>query len=674
MRKLMSWTLLGLLPLLALLYSAVPLAVYWAWDDFLKLHKLEGDLAHVLWRPRLGYVEVKGLHASNADGRGFHIGTALLDIELLPLFEQKLVVEQLSLVDGHLDSQIFDGGFEVAGLTMLASSDEADTATASTDDFVSGWQLDLQQLQLKNVALCAQMKSARERIVFDNCAEFDDLQLQAHIAVTGLDPLSLDLQGQIQLHRLRLNDNRAERRTLSFQGLSLDAVSFRDNAVSIAQLALTDIAFVERRNDSRDYSEYNFHTRLGELAVSDLDFDFSAAPAAVSINAVALNGLDLLVYRNKEVKLPLLQALDALIEQDLEQRQLEHKSTETPVLVAINGISLGGNSRVSVIDESIQPQLMKRLSDIQLNIGSLDNRKSNQKTPLQLQARVGEFGKVNLKGESQPFSEKINVSLEGDLSAMELVPLSPYSEQTVGYKITRGQLDNHLSLDIVDDEIEAKLELKLNKVDVASLKPEEQTDDSGETSVPLGMGLMLLSDSEGNIELDIPVSGNVTNPDFSIADAVFLVGRKLVTQAVINYYTPYGLINLGSFAVGEATKMRFDEIEFGAGDNKGDPKRLQQLSTLLGLKPQLSLVVCPVANGSDWQARFGSADTAKLEPAAALSATAEQVSALKTLAHERGVWIKSQLLEAGAEANQIILCAPAVLLKDQSSPSASVEV
>lgn len=672
MRKFISWTLLGLLPLLALLYSAVPLAVYWAWDDFLQQNDLEGDLAYVLWRPRLGYVEVQGVHASNADGRGFHIGTALLDIELLPLFDQKLVVEQLSLVDGHLDSQIFDGGFEIAGLTMLASTDEADTATASTDGFISDWQLDLQQLQLKNVALCAQMKGVRERILFDNCAEFDDLQLQAHIAVTGLEPLSLNLQGQIQLHKLRLNDNRAQRRTLSFQGLSLDAISFRDNAVSIAQLALTDIAFVERRNGSRDYSEYNFHTRLGELAVSDLDF--SAAPAAVSINSVALSGLDLLVYRNKEVKLPLLQALDSLIERDIEQRQLDNKTTETPVGFAINGISLGGNSRVSVIDESIQPQLMKRLSDIQLNIGSLDNRKPNQNTPLQLQARVGEFGAVNLKGKSQPFSEKINLSLEGDLSAMELVPLSPYSEQAVGYKITRGQLDNHLNLEIVDDEIEAELELKLNKVDVASLKPQEQTDDSGETSVPLGMGLMLLSDSEGNIELDIPVSGNVTNPDFSIADAVFLVGRKLVTQAVINYYTPYGLINLGSFAVGEATKMRFDAIEFNAGDNKGDPKRLQQLSTLLGLKPQLSLVVCPAANGSDWQARFGNAETAKLKPPAALNATAEQVSGLKKLAYERGLWIKSQLLSTGAEANQIILCAPAVLLKEYTSPSASVEV
>lgn len=674
MRKFMSWTLLGLLPFLALVYSAVPLAVYWAWDDFLEQHNLEGDLAHVLWLPRLGYVEVKGLHANNDDGRGFHIGSALLDIELLPLFEQKLVVEKLSLADGHLDAQIFDGGFELAGLTMLSTSEDAEVDTAPEDNFVSAWQLEVRVLHLQNVALCGQIENARERIIFDSCGEFDDLQLQAKVVVTDLEPLSLDVQGQIQLEKLRLNDNRAQRRTLSFQGLSLNSLSFSDNAISVGQLVLNDIAFVERKHNSREYSQYNFHARLGELAVSDLDFDMGTAPAALSINTIALNDLNLLLYRNEDVKLPLLEALDTLIERDIKQRQLDSNTDEESVSVAIKGISLGGNSRISIIDESIKPQLTKRLSDIQIGIGALNSREPKQKTPLRLQARIGDFGAINLDGTSQPFSEKINISLSGDLNAMELVPLSPYSERAVGYKVTRGQLDNHLNLAIVEDNIDAMLKLKLNKVDVASLKPEEQTDNSGETSVPLGMGLMLLSDSEGNIELDIPVSGNVANPNFSIADAVFLVGRKLVTQAVINYYTPYGLINLGSFAVGEATKMRFDSIEFGAGDNQGDPKRLQRLSTLLGLKPQLSLVVCPVANGSDWQSQFGNADTAKLESPAALNATAEQMSTLKALAHERGVWIKSQLLAAGAEANQIILCAPVVLLRDQSSPSASVEV
>lgn len=675
MRKFISWSLLGILPLLALLYSAVPLAIYWAWDDFLKQNQLEGGLAHILWRPRLGYVEVEGMHASNTEGRGFHIGTALLDIELLPLLEQKLVVEQLSLIDGHLDAQIFDGGFEVAGLTMLSTADEPEVSADPESHFISGWQLDLQQLHLQNVALCAQMKNIGERIIFDNCAEFDDLQLQAEVAVTALEPLSLDLQGRISLEKLRLNDNRAQRRTLSFQGLSLDSVNFRDNAVHVANLSLTDIALVERKNGSRDYSAYDFHTRLGELAMNHLDFDMGAMPASLAIDRVALSDLNLLVYRNEKVKLPLLEALDSLIERDIEQRQIEESNiADESISLAIESLSLGGNSRVSIIDESIKPQLTKRLSDIKIDVGALDSREPKKKTSLQLQARVGEFGAINLKGTSQLFSEKVNLSLAGDLKAMELVPLSPYSENAAGYKIIRGQLDNHLNINVVDDEIEAMLELKLNKVDVASLKPEEQTDHSGETTVPLGMGLMLLSDSEGNIELDIPVSGNITNPDFSIADAVLVVGRKLITQAVINYYTPYGLINLGSFAVGEATKMRFDSIDFSAGDAQGEAERLQQLSTLLTIKPQLSLLVCPVANGSDWQARFGSADTAKLDPPAALSATAEQISALKALAHERGVWIKSQLLSAGTEPNQVILCAPTVDLKAQLSPAASVEV
>ena len=149
MRRFFTWTIFAVLPLLALFYSSVPLAVYWAWDDFLDKNSLDGELGYIQWRPRLGLVRINNIRVENSAGRGFHIDQALLDIQLLPLFDKQLVVETLELIDAHLDARLFDGGFEVAGLTMLATEPVATAEVDSADSAsINGWTLDLQQLHL----------------------------------------------------------------------------------------------------------------------------------------------------------------------------------------------------------------------------------------------------------------------------------------------------------------------------------------------------------------------------------------------------------------------------------------------------------------------------------------------------------------------------------------------
>tara|TARA_B100000809_G_scaffold224307_1_gene234372 strand:+ start:3716 stop:4048 length:333 start_codon:yes stop_codon:yes gene_type:complete len=83
--------------------------------------------------------------------------------------------------------------------------------------------------------------------------------------------------------------------------------------------------------------------------------------------------------------------------------------------------------------------------------------------------------------------------------------------------------------------------------------------------------------------------------------------------------------------VGEATKMRLDSLTFSAGESVGkDPECLSALSQLLRICQQLSLMIFPVANGSDWMLGYGS----DAQQEAAIEAFPEQRAVLK-------YWLKS---------------------------------
>ena len=119
-------------------------------------------------------------------------------------------------------------------------------------------------------------------------------------------------------------------------------------------------------------------------------------PLALDIAAVTLSDLNLLLYRNSQVKFPLLRVIDELIERDIEARQVKHEHEHDAALFSIGNIRLGGNSSISLIDESVEPALVQKLSDIYLHMGALNNALPNAKTPLQFNTRVGDFGLIDL--------------------------------------------------------------------------------------------------------------------------------------------------------------------------------------------------------------------------------------------------------------------------------------
>jgi hypothetical protein len=195
---------------------------------------------------------------------------------------------------------------------------------------------------------------------------------------------------------------------------------------------------------------------------------------------------------------------------------------------------------------------------------------------------------MEITGKVHPFKKNLFVDLKASLRDFNLSPLTPYSGTYAGYKIEKGSLSFDLKYLISDMKLDAE-----NKVVIDQLTLGDRVESPQATKLPVGLAITLLRDSEGKINLDIPLTGRIDDPEFSV--------WRIVLQVIVNLLTkvataPFAL--LGSlFGGGEELSY----IEFDAGSSiipEPGEKKIETLVKALKAKPALKL---DIAGGVDME-------------------------------------------------------------------------
>jgi len=169
----------------------------------------------------------------------------------------------------------------------------------------------------------------------------------------------------------------------------------------------------------------------------------------------------------------------------------------------------------------------------------------------------------------------------------------------------------------------------------------------------------------------LPISGDISAPDFSIQYILGILARKAITETVINYYTPFGLLGVTSALVNSATQLRFEPVFFEADKSNltsvGE-KNIDRLADLLSKKQTLTLTLCPVSTAGDWKKRF------KQRESAEVSITPKQRTELENLGLERGSTLKNSLVKRKVPAAQIVVCKATVNQKINTTGYVNIEL
>ena len=212
-----------------------------------------------------------------------------------------------------------------------------------------------------------------------------------------------------------------------------------------------------------------------------------------------------------------------------------------------------------------------------------------------------------------------------------------------------GILDSNIALSLYQFHIKS-----MSKKDAEKL---DQT-----FGMPLNQTLVLLRNKDDSIHLDIPITGDVNNPEFNPMDAIIKATSKAATVTLITFYTPYGLVYAGGNVLFDfATALNFDPIPFEPGSHELTAQGKEQLSGLTQLlteKPQVRLSMCGVTNSNDTYTLFPDIKKPK-DSSAEIKLTDEQQQKLGELAQQRQVNAKNYLIkESGIGHERLILCAP----------------
>ena len=251
----------------------------------------------------------------------------------------------------------------------------------------------------------------------------------------------------------------------------------------------------------------------------------------------------------------------------------------TPTNVEIGGITLQGGT-IKFTDKSIKPNYSANLTQIGGRVSSLSTKKDTA-SDVEVRGKYNDYVPLEIVGKVNPWKENFYVDLTASFKNFELSPLSPYSGKYVGYTIDKGQLSFDLKYLIVKRNIEAQ-----NRILLDQLTFGEKVESPDAIKLPVKLAVTLLKDRQGKINLDIPVTGNLDDPQFSIWSIVWKIIRNILVKAATSPFALLGAL----FGGGE--DLSYVEFDYGKTSlTDGATKKLETLVKALQERPTVNVEI-----------------------------------------------------------------------------------
>jgi uncharacterized protein involved in outer membrane biogenesis len=257
-------------------------------------------------------------------------------------------------------------------------------------------------------------------------------------------------------------------------------------------------------------------------------------------------------------------------------------STENSFPVNIERISIN-NGDLEFADLSLRPQFGTHINTLSGVINGLSNDVSST-AQVELDGKVDDYGSASIRGTVQPFQATEFTDLKLAFHNLEMNRLTPYSGKFAGRKIESGKLSVDLEYKIKQRKLAGENKFVINKIQLG-----ERVESPDAADLPLDLAIALLEDSDGLIDLDLPIQGSLDDPQFSYSKIVWKAFVNVLGKIVT---APFRL--LGKLFGGDSDKL--GSITFAPGSADISPEQQEKLNSLtkaLEKRPALLLTILP---------------------------------------------------------------------------------
>lgn len=522
-----------------------------------------------------------------------------------------ITVAEVALENGDLSlSRTADGAF--SPLNLLRPTPGASATATNVDSAVETepgpiWNLSTSVFDLKNFAVkFADLSQTRQPRLDIPQLDIHAEQLsypQAHSSPFQIT-LAMENNGSVNLDGTIVHTPLDLTAELNVSAMSLAQFNdfipeqFNLKLKSGEFFASTKISLQQQKDrlsgsfsGQADISRFNLRDPLGQgtlLSWETLNLDRiegDIAPFALHIREVALGNYQahIQVTPDGQVNLSGITNQENQQETTATEKPPPASSSEVPEPppdIRIDALTLQGGT-VSFIDRSLPNLFSATMYELGGRVTGMASDEQMQ-ADVDLRGRLENHSPLTISGKINPLSRDFYADLNIDFKDIDLTPMSPYSGTYLGYLIDKGKLYLDLNYRIEKRKINAD-----NKILIDQFTLGETVKSDKAVALPLGLAVALLKDANGEINLDVPVYGDLDDPNFSVVGVVFTIIRNLIVKAAT---APFSL--LASMMGGGDDDFSCVVFNFGQATLADeDRQKLPRLAEMLVKRPGLSLEI-----------------------------------------------------------------------------------
>lgn len=567
------------------------------------------------------YSQTEGVRVNQADLTLSDLNVPFGDQDHLLLPELRVTGSALDLSQRALDlgaivltggdvqlSLLADGSLSPQQLLVPNRSEPA--AETEVDSPPPAWQIRAEQLQLADFKLhYRDFQSTRQPQLTLRQLNFSSRDLS--YPESSISPFELVMQAGDQ-GTLSITGSAAHsplRLTAKSRIKTLDLPQFNNFLPASIQVSLEDGSLssaltlnLEQQQERLtggfsgeiNVSNFSLHDPVGQgalLSWGGLNIDGIQGelnPFALHINDVALSDYQANIEISKEGRINLT-SVTAAETPVAEQGEATAKSPEEPKSgleksgpppdIRIDALTLQGGT-VAFVDRSMTNTFSATMYELGGRVTGMASAEE-MRADVDLRGQLENHSPLTVSGTINPLSRDLFADLTISFKDIDLTPMTPYSGTYLGYAIGKGKLYLDLNYHIEQREIDASNQILLDQFTLGESIASDKA-----TKLPVGLAIALLKDANGEIHLDVPVRGNLDDPEFSVTGVIFTVIKNLLVKAATS---PFAL--LSSMLGGDED---ISSVTFEPGTARlsaAQQDKLSKLTEMLAKRPSLNLEI-----------------------------------------------------------------------------------
>ncbi|WP_199611637.1 DUF748 domain-containing protein [Flocculibacter collagenilyticus] len=481
---------------------------------------------------------------------------------------------------------------------------------------------------------------------------------------------------------------------LKLNTLSIENINFVENSLSIEDVALSDaqtnlfldkeqqlstlIAFSNAKsakqdnsaNDAVDTSASDAITSgdtISDSTISNSTISDNTTSSSTALEAKATSKDTAL---NKNAPKRDENQAQQVAEPDVVTAKNENNNNELTVFVG--KIRLLDKYALHIKDRSVSPTFNKIFNINTLQVEHLSTIATPQPITLITSGTAGKYSRFNISASTPSLQSTDSFNIDGEIKELALNSLSGYLSKALGFDVKTGEIDLNINLVTKKGQLDGEAIVALRGMQFDAVEDQQTNIVTENSAMPFNMALAQLADKRGNLELEIPLSGDLSSPSFGMSSFIGLVTKKAVMESTKSYlmqtFVPYAnVISVALMASDHLLKVTVNDLAYKPAqviiDEDEQQAFVDEFRALMQKKKKLQAQVCPIVSTSDL-GNNSNINEGKLDD--------EQKDELRELGLQRAYhFIDAVIEDTDISSSRMIVCTPKI--KSDIKPVLSFE-